>query len=65
MRQYANGIGIYDGLNKMKIDDIDYEFIKIIYANDDLLQLPVTQLDKISRYIGDASDEKTLSKLGL
>ena len=35
------GIGIYDGLNKMKIDDIDYEFIKIIYANDDLLQLPV------------------------
>ncbi|MGB0657631.1 MAG: transcription-repair coupling factor, partial [Gammaproteobacteria bacterium] len=58
------GIGIYDGLNKMKIDDIDYEFIKIIYANDDLLQLPVTQLDKISRYIGDASDEKTLSKLG-
>ena len=58
------GIGIYDGLNKMKIDDIDYEFIKIVYANDDLLQLPVTQLDKISRYIGDSSDEKTLSKLG-
>ena len=26
------GIGIYDGLNKMKIDDIDYEFIKIIYG---------------------------------
>ena len=48
----------------MKIDDIDYEFIKIVYANDDLLQLPVTQLDKISRYIGDSSDEKTLSKLG-
>ena len=58
------GIGVYDGLNKMKIDGIDYEFIKIMYANDDLLQLPVTQLDKISRYIGDASDEKTLSKLG-
>ena len=58
------GIGVYDGLNKMKIDGIDYEFIKIMYANDDLLQLPVTQLDKISRYIGDANDEKTLSKLG-
>ena len=58
------GIGIYDGLNKMEVDGIDFEFIRIIYANDDLLQLPVTQLDKISRYIGDASDEKALSKLG-
>ena len=48
----------------MEVDGIDFEFIRIIYANDDLLQLPVTQLDKISRYIGDASDEKALSKLG-
>ena len=58
------GIGIYDGLNKIEIDNVDFEFIKIIYANDDILQLPVTQLDKISRYIGDFEDKKILSKLG-
>jgi Transcription-repair coupling factor (superfamily II helicase) len=59
------GMGIYEGLNKMEVDGIDFEFIRIIYGNDDMVQLLVTEVDKICRYIGDASDEKVFLKLGI
>ena len=58
------GIGKYDGLKKLTIDDIESEFLCINYAKGDLLQLPITQMEKVSRYIGDSSDESLLSNLG-
>ncbi|MCL2693818.1 MAG: DEAD/DEAH box helicase, partial [Oscillospiraceae bacterium] len=46
------GIGIFEGVTKLTSDDISKDYIKIKYAGTDVLYVPVTQLDFISRYIG-------------
>jgi len=58
------GIGKYNGLKRLLVDEIESEFLCINYAKGDLLQLPITQMEKVSRYIGDSSDESLLSNLG-
>ncbi|MBQ9384119.1 MAG: transcription-repair coupling factor [Ruminiclostridium sp.] len=58
------GIGVFDGVQKLTQDRVSKDYIKIKYAGTDVLYVPVTQLDLISRYIGtgDASTVK-LSKM--
>ncbi len=52
----AHGIGIFDGIHKMTNDGVTKDYIKINYAKQDVLYLPVTQLDLVSKYIGAAED---------
>lgn len=61
---YSHGIGIFEGVHKLKNDGVEKDYIKIRYAGADVLHIPVTQLDLVSRYIGsgDASTVK-LNKL--
>ncbi len=63
---YIHGIGIFDGIIKMDVSGVTKDFIKILYAKGDVLYLPVTQLDLVSKYIGPKDDSKTLklSRLG-
>ena len=51
-------------MHKLKNDGVEKDYIKIRYAGADVLHIPVTQLDLVSRYIGsgDASTVK-LNKL--
>ncbi len=58
------GIGVFEGVQKLTQDRVSKDYIKIRYAGTDVLYVPVTQLDLISRYIGggDASSVK-LSKM--
>ncbi len=61
------GIGRYQGMVKMPVDGIDKDYVKIAYAGADVLYVPATQLDMVSKYIGggeDANETKKLSKLG-
>ncbi|MCL1822633.1 MAG: transcription-repair coupling factor [Oscillospiraceae bacterium] len=53
------GIGIFEGVTKLTSDEISKDYIKIKYAGTDVLYVPVTQLDFISRYIGN-TDSGTL-----
>ena len=59
------GIGIFEGIRKVETDGIIKDYITIKYQKDDILYVPVTQLDLVSRYIG-GGDSKTvkLNKLG-
>ncbi len=62
-----HGIGRYRGMEKMKVDGIDKDYILIAYAGTDELYVPATQLDMVSKYIGGGEDgiaTKKLSKLG-
>ncbi len=61
---YSHGIGIFDGVHKLETDGVEKDYIKIRYAGADVLHIPVTQLDLVSRYIGtgDSSTVK-LNKL--
>ncbi len=60
----SHGIGIFDGVHKIETDGVSKDYIRIKYAGADVLHVPVTQLDLVSRYIGsgDVSTVK-LSKL--
>ncbi|MCL2637722.1 MAG: transcription-repair coupling factor [Oscillospiraceae bacterium] len=46
------GIGIFEGVTKLTSEEVSKDYIKIKYAGTDVLYVPVTQLDMISRYIG-------------
>ena len=61
---YSHGIGIFDGVHKIDAGGVSKDYIRIKYAGADVLHVPVTQLDLVSRYIGtgDASTVK-LNKL--
>ena len=51
-----HGIGIFDGINRITNDRVTKDYIKIKYAKSDVLYVPVTQLDLVSKYIGSAND---------
>jgi transcription-repair coupling factor (superfamily II helicase) len=50
----AHGIGIFDGINRITQGGVTKDYIKIKYAKSDVLYVPVTQLDLVSKYIGAA-----------
>lgn len=56
---YSHGIGVFDGVHKIETDGVAKDYIKIRYAGADVLHIPVTQLDLVSRYIG-AGDVNTV-----
>ncbi len=62
----AHGIGIFDGINRITNEGVTKDYIKIKYAKTDVLYVPVTQLDLVSRYIGAATENGTvkLNRLG-
>ena len=61
----AHGIGIFDGINRISNAGVTKDYIKIKYAGSDILYVPVTQLDLVSKYIGAAEDSGIkLNKLG-
>ncbi|MGN0902022.1 MAG: transcription-repair coupling factor, partial [Succinivibrio sp.] len=57
-----HGIGRYRGLKTMVIGGVKGEYLTIEYQNGDMLNIPITSLNRISRYSG--SDNPPLSKLG-
>ncbi|MBQ4119284.1 MAG: transcription-repair coupling factor [Clostridia bacterium] len=60
-----HGIGIFDGINRITNNRVTKDYIKIKYAKSDVLYVPVTQLDLVSRYIGSANDGNLkLNRLG-
>ncbi|MDD6012900.1 MAG: transcription-repair coupling factor [Oscillospiraceae bacterium] len=60
------GIGVFDGIQTMKMGGTIKDFIKINYRGTDVLYLPVTQLDLISKYVSPRQTDKPikLNKLG-
>lgn len=48
----THGIGVFRGIHKIEIQGVIKDYIKVEYAKGDILYVPVTQLDLISKYIG-------------
>ena len=60
-----HGIGRFVGIVQMKMDGIEKDYVKIAYAGSDLLYVPATQLDLVSKYIGAGEDRPVkLSRMG-
>ena len=60
----TNGIGVFQGIVKQDIRGVVKDYISIRYAGTDMLYVPVTQLDLVSKYVGPKDDKAVkLNKL--
>ena len=61
-----HGIGRFVGIQRMPVDGVEKDYIKIDYAGGDCLYVPVTQLEQESKYIGGGEEQERtrLNKLG-
>ncbi len=61
----THGIGLFEGIHKLEMNGVTKDYIKVRYAKNDTLYIPVTQLDLVSKYIGPREDSAVkLSRLG-
>ena len=59
-----HGIGIYNGIEKIEVDKVVKDYLKISYADGGVLYIPVAQMDLIQKYAGADAKKPKLNKLG-
>ena len=59
-----HGLGIYQGIEKVEVDAVTRDYMKISYADGGILYIPVTQMDLIQKYAGADAKPPKLNKLG-
>lgn len=59
-----HGLGIYQGFEKIEVDKVVKDYIKIAYAKGGNLYIPVTQLDAIQKYGSREGKKPKLNTLG-
>ncbi len=59
-----HGLGIYEGIEKIVVDHITKDYLKVSYAGNSNLYIPATSLDLLQKYAGgDAEKVPKLNKL--
>ncbi len=59
-----HGLGIYQGFEKIEVDHVVKDYIKIAYAKGGNLYIPATQLDVIQKYGSQDGKKPKLNTLG-
>ena len=59
-----HGLGIYQGIEKIEVDKISKDYMKISYAQGGNLYIPATQLDLIQKYASADAKKPRLNRLG-
>jgi len=59
-----HGVARFQGLDRKTVDDITREYLKLGYAENDKLFVPIDQADKVSKYIGSEELMPKLTRLG-
>ncbi|MEZ5046296.1 MAG: transcription-repair coupling factor [Chitinophagaceae bacterium] len=59
-----HGIGRYSGLQKIDVNGVTQEAIRIIYKDNDVLYVNINSLHKITKYTGKDGTEPTMHKIG-
>ena len=59
-----HGLGIYQGIEKIEVDKISKDYMKISYAQGGNLYIPATQLDLIQKYASADAKKLKLNRLG-
>ena len=59
-----HGIGRYMGMKTMTVDGKHQDYMTIMYRGDDQLFIPVTQLDRIQKYVAADAKPPHVNKLG-
>jgi transcription-repair coupling factor (superfamily II helicase) len=53
-----HGLGMYKGIEKIDVDGVEKDYIKITYADDGNLYVLATQLDRLQKYAGADTEKK-------
>ena len=59
-----HGLGIYQGIEKIEVDKVSKDYMKIAYAKGGNLYIPATQLDLIQKYASSDAKKPKLNRLG-
>lgn len=59
-----HGLGVYKGIEKITVDKVAKDYIKIEYAGDSTLYILPNQLDMLQKYAGADAKVPKLNKLG-
>ncbi|HEY53497.1 MAG TPA: transcription-repair coupling factor, partial [Caldilineae bacterium] len=59
-----HGIGRFVGLVKIDLDGIERDYLRVDYAQNDRLYVPVHQADRLARYVGPGEAAPDLNRLG-
>lgn len=59
-----HGIGRYSGLQKIDVNGVMQEAVRIIYKDNDVLYVNINSLHKITRYTGKDGTEPKMHKIG-
>ena len=59
-----HGLGIYQGIEKIEVDKVAKDYMKISYAKGGNLYIPATQLDLIQKYANADAKKPKLNRLG-
>ena len=59
-----HGIAKFLGLDQKTVDDVTKEYLKLGYAENDKLFIPIDQADKVNKYIGSEELMPKLTRLG-
>ena len=59
-----HGIGVYHGLVHKQLEGAQREYLELEYASGDRLYVPVSQMDRVTRYVGGGDRIPTVHRLG-
>ncbi|MBR5740944.1 MAG: DEAD/DEAH box helicase, partial [Firmicutes bacterium] len=60
----VHGIGKFLGVEPLDVQGVRKDYLKISYAGEDVLYVPVEQMDVVQKYIGGGENAPRLSRLG-
>ena len=59
-----HGVGVYSGLQKIEVNGVMQEAVRLIYKDSDILYVNINSLHKISKYTGKDGNVPKINKLG-
>ena len=60
----VHGIGIYNGIKTLSLNDITKDYLEILYSGTDKMYIPVEKIELISKYSGREGVTPKINKLG-
>lgn len=58
------GIGIFHGIDRIKAMGNERDYIKLQYADEEFVFVPIEQLNLVQRYIGNEGEKPALDRIG-
>lgn len=58
------GIGLFKGIDRVKALGNERDYIKLEYADEEIVFIPIEQVNLVQRYIGNEGDNPRLDRLG-